>query len=119
MILDALDEVSDDRARDALFRLLNREQWQCRVLITTRPYGYDAKAMKLDRLTLFRLGELSPGQAARTDRQVVRIAGLAGAGRERIRGCSPAARRPRRWHKMPFCCRFCAALQKKARSLTT
>jgi HEAT repeat protein len=63
LILDALDEVGADRATlDTFSRLLNQPDWRCRVLITTRPYGYDERSVRLDRVVLFRLGALSSSQ---------------------------------------------------------
>jgi hypothetical protein len=65
LILDALDELGADpvsaAARDRLFELLRRPGWLCRVLITTRPYGYDPAGVRLGE-TLFRLAPLSDGQ---------------------------------------------------------
>jgi hypothetical protein len=65
LILDGLDEVSDADAVawERLARLLLQPQWESRVLITSRPYGFARQAQGFQHNVLvFRLVDLSPEQ---------------------------------------------------------
>ncbi len=59
LFLDALDETEDDEALARLFGALT--QWQCNVIITSRPYGYEARRLPFD-VTEYRLAPFSAGQ---------------------------------------------------------
>ncbi|MBN1675668.1 MAG: HEAT repeat domain-containing protein [Kiritimatiellae bacterium] len=60
LFLDGLDEAPDDAILDRLFLGLSRVQ--CRVLITSRPYGYEARRLPFD-VTEYRLAPFSQDQA--------------------------------------------------------
>jgi HEAT repeat protein len=97
LILDALDEVGADPAssgaREQLFKVLREPQWRCRVLIMSRPYGYDEPGRRLNEV-LFRLAPLSACQQGELvgkwfdeagDRKAEDMAGGVHARHERIR----------------------------------
>jgi antitoxin component of RelBE/YafQ-DinJ toxin-antitoxin module len=60
LFLDALDEAGDDEVLGNLFKAL--KDWQCCVLITSRPYGYRMK-LPFDLVTEYRLAPLTTAQA--------------------------------------------------------
>jgi len=60
LFLDALDEASDENALALIFNVL--KQWQCRVVITSRPYGYERRRLPFD-VTEYRLAPLTDAQA--------------------------------------------------------
>ncbi len=60
LFLDALDEASSEATLTTFWTALKEEKWQCRVVITSRPYGY--KGLPFD-VTEYRLAPFSPDQA--------------------------------------------------------
>jgi hypothetical protein len=69
LILDALDEVSEGDDLRCLYSLLGAlRSWHCRVLITSRPYGYERRALPFD-VSEYRLAPFSSPQIEQFVRQ--------------------------------------------------
>jgi hypothetical protein len=64
LLLDALDEVEAEHRGNltALFAALRQPEWQCRVVLTSRPYGYRNELDGAD-VSHYRLAEFSGDQS--------------------------------------------------------
>jgi hypothetical protein len=91
LFLDALDEVSThpetEKALNRLFAVLREADWRCRVVITSRPYGYRERSLPFD-VSEYRLAQFSAGQ------QRAFIAKWAGPGDGQARMAAVLARSP-------------------------
>jgi len=62
IFLDALDEIAEEDRQRFRARLATLASWSCRIILTSRPYGYSAQTVPLTQITELHLAPLSARQ---------------------------------------------------------